>query len=128
MADFSIVNLKSDVKDSAPEFGLSPTLEARFAKQALDSKELGVSYQRVAAGQAHPLAHRHPEQPEELYVVIGGGGKVTLDGTTKDVNAWDVVRVAGPVVRSFEAGPEGLELLAFGQIHPEDSEIVQPAG
>jgi quercetin dioxygenase-like cupin family protein len=125
MADFTIVNLKSDVKDSAPAFGLSPALEARFAKGSLQAEHLGVSYQRIAAGEAPPFAHRHPEQPEELYVVVDGTGTITLDGAKKDVAAWDVIRVAGPVVRSFEAGPDGLELLAFGEIHPEDSEIVQ---
>jgi hypothetical protein len=32
---------------------------------------------------------------------------------------WDVVRVAPKVARAFEAGPEGLELIAIGGPKPE---------
>jgi uncharacterized cupin superfamily protein len=126
MAEFSIVNLQSDVEDSAPKFGFAPKLEARFAKRALDAKHLGVSYQRIAPDEKSPFAHRHSRQSEELYVVVAGDGRVKLDDEYRDVKAWDVVHVAGPVVRSWEAGADGLTLLAFGEIHPEDTEMVQP--
>ena len=127
MASFSIANLRSDVKDSAEQFGFSPTLEARFAKGVLEAEHLGVSYQRVAPDEKSPFAHKHPKQAEELYVVVAGDGRVVLDDEPRDVTTWDVVRVAGPVVRSFEAGPDGLTLLAFGEIHPDDAEIIPSA-
>ncbi len=126
MAEFSIVNLRTDVEDSALKFGFAPALEARFAKTALESKHLGVSYQRIAPDEVSPFAHRHGEQAEELYVIVGGSGRVKLDDEYRELREWDVVRVAGPVLRSFEAGSEGLELLAFGEIHPQDAEIVKP--
>jgi uncharacterized cupin superfamily protein len=126
MADFSIVNLLSDVEDSAPKFGLAPDLEARFAKHALEAKHLGVSYQRLAPGKSSPFAHRHGEQAEELYVVVAGSGAVVLDDEHRDLAAWDVVHVDGPVARSFEAGPDGLTLLAFGEIDRDDAEIIKP--
>ena len=127
MTDFSIANLRSDVEDSAQKFGFSPTLEARFGKKDLESERLSVSYQRVAPNETSPFAHRHKEQAEEIYVVVEGSGRVLLDGDAHDLEEWDAVRVAGPVVRSFEAGSDGLSILAFGEINPaNDAELIQP--
>jgi uncharacterized cupin superfamily protein len=127
MADFAIANLRSDVEDSAKQFGFSPTLEARFAKNALESQELSVSYQRIEPDETSPFAHRHKEQPEEIYVVVEGSGKVKLDGQEHDVKEWDAIRVSARVARAWEAGPEGLSILAFGQINPpNDFELIQP--
>ncbi|MEA2430170.1 MAG: hypothetical protein QOI19_643, partial [Thermoleophilaceae bacterium] len=50
MADYTIANLKGDVEDQAPQFGLSPDLEARFARQTLGLERSGLSYQRLAPG------------------------------------------------------------------------------
>ena len=127
MANYSIANLRADVEDSAQRFGFSPTLEARFGKKDLESERLSVSYQRVAPNEASPFAHRHKEQAEEIYVVVEGTGRVRLDGEAHDLEEWDAVRVAGPVVRSFEAGSDGLAILAFGEINPaNDAELIQP--
>lgn len=125
--EFSIANLRRDVEDSAARFGLPAGFEARFAKQALDARELGVSLQTLAPGQRSPFAHRHPEQPEELYVVVAGGGPITVDGAEHPLSAWDAVHVAGPATRSFAAGDEGLEVLAFGFLEPSDAEMIDLA-
>lgn len=124
MSGFSKTNLR-ELDDMAPKFGLPEGFEARFAKRALDATELAVSLQKLGPGQAQPFAHRHSEQPEELYVVVAGRGTITIDGEGVEIALWDVVRVAGPVTRSFAAGPDGLELLAFGRSSPSDAEIVQ---
>ena len=129
MTDFSIANLRSDVEDSAQKFGFSPALEARFGKKDLESQRLSVSYQRVAPNETSPFAHRHKEQVEEIYVVVQGSGRVQLDGESRQLKEWDAVRVAGPVVRSFEAGDDGLTILAFGEINPaNDADLIQPGG
>jgi hypothetical protein len=47
-------------------------------------------------------------------VILGGGGRVKLDDEVREVEQWDAVRVAPQTPRCFEAGPDGLELLAFG--------------
>ena len=57
--------------------------------------------------------HSHREQ-EEAYVVISGSGRIRLDDEIREIRQWDVIRVAPPVVRAFEAGPDGLDVIAVG--------------
>jgi mannose-6-phosphate isomerase-like protein (cupin superfamily) len=66
---------------------------------------------------------RHREQ-EEVYVVVAGSGRAKLDDEVIEIGAWDALRVAPAVIRSFEAGPEGLDVICIGSRKPEgrDSE------
>ena len=64
MAKYTVVNLKSDVKDMAPDFGLSPGLESRFARGPLACESSGLSYFRIAPGFRTPFGHKHDEQEE----------------------------------------------------------------
>ena len=59
--------------------------------------------------------------------MVSGSGRVRLDDEIVDVKQWDVLRVAPPVVRSFEGGPEGIEVIAIGSDRPEggDGEVVE---
>jgi mannose-6-phosphate isomerase-like protein (cupin superfamily) len=109
---FSIVNLK-DVEDAAEGFGFAPDMEARFAGGALDLEESGFSYQRLAPNFRTPWGHRH-ERQEELYLILSGSGRMKLDDQIIQVKPWDAIRVPSEQMRAFEAGDEGLELLAFG--------------
>jgi uncharacterized cupin superfamily protein len=119
---YGIVNLKQ-VEDSAVAFGLAPDLEARFARDALGCEQTGLSYQRLAPGARATFAHRHAAD-EEVYVVLSGSGSVQLDEDVVAVGRWDAVRVAPETVRAFAAGPDGLELLAFGTHRPDDVEML----
>jgi mannose-6-phosphate isomerase-like protein (cupin superfamily) len=110
---FAIKNLM-DIEDSGPVDGI----EARFGRKHLDSEHLGVSYFRYAPGVRSTVGHRHREQ-EEAYVVVSGSGRVKLDDEIVELRQWDVVRVAPRVARGFEAGPQGLELIAVGSDRPE---------
>jgi mannose-6-phosphate isomerase-like protein (cupin superfamily) len=114
----------TDVKDSAPEFGLGGDQEARFAKDDLDAEDTGVSHHRLKPGKRQPFGHRH-EQAEEVYVVLGGDGRFKLDDEIIDVATLDAIRIAPGVTRAFEAGPGGIEVLAFGPRHDGDGEIIQ---
>ncbi len=122
MPNYSIKNLK-EVDDSAA--GRGGDVEARFGRKHLDSEHLGVSYFRYGAGFKGPFGHRHREQ-EEAYVVVSGSGRVKLDDEVVDLQQWDVIRVAPDVVRAFEGGANGLELIAVGSDRPEggDGEMV----
>jgi mannose-6-phosphate isomerase-like protein (cupin superfamily) len=121
----SVRNLK-ELEDSAVGFGLSPQLEARFAREALGCEQSGLSYQRLAPGVRQSFAHRH-ERQEEIYVVVSGSGRVKLDDEIAELRQWDAVRVGPGTTRQFEAGPEGLEYLAFGapKVGRDDVEMIQ---
>jgi mannose-6-phosphate isomerase-like protein (cupin superfamily) len=121
MSDFSIVNLL-DVEDSVA--GRLDGLEGRFGRKHLESRDLGISHWRYAPNLRNPSGHHHREQ-EEAYVVVSGSGRILLGGEPRDIKQWDVVRVAPEVVRAFEAGPEGLELIAVGGPKPEGGDGVQ---
>jgi mannose-6-phosphate isomerase-like protein (cupin superfamily) len=112
-----------DVKDSAPEFGMGDIQEARFARGDLDAVETGVSHQRLKPGQRSPMGHKH-EEAEEVYVVMSGSGRMKLDDEIIDVVARDAIRVAPEVTRAFEAGPDGIEVLAVGAHHDGDGEVI----
>jgi mannose-6-phosphate isomerase-like protein (cupin superfamily) len=113
MSDYTHKNLKDDVADSAVKFGLSPDMEAHFAARDLELENAGVSYQRLAPNFRHPFGHSHNTQ-EELYVIVGGSGRLKLNDDVVELRRWDAVRVAPATLRGFEAGPDGLELLAYG--------------
>jgi mannose-6-phosphate isomerase-like protein (cupin superfamily) len=120
MSSYSVKNLM-DVEDSAA--ARTSDVEARFARKHLDSKELGVSYFRYAPNYRSRMGHSHREQ-EEAYVVVGGAGRIKLDDEILDLSQWDVVRVSPEVVRAFEGGPQGLEIIAIGGTKPEDGDGV----
>ena len=120
MTSFATVNLL-EVEDSVGD--RAPGIEGRFARKHLDSRDLGVSLFSYAPNLRSPVAHSHREQ-EEAYVVIGGSGRVLLDGEIQELRQWDVLRVAPEVTRSFEGGPEGLQLIAVGGPRPGDGDGV----
>jgi quercetin dioxygenase-like cupin family protein len=117
---FAAVNLL-ELEDSVGD--RVPGLEARFARTQLDSRDLGVSLFRYAPDLRSPFGHSHREQ-EEAYVVVAGSGRVLLDGEVQELHQWDVVRVSPEVLRAFEAGPEGLDVIAIGGPKPEDGDGV----
>ncbi|HEX7627221.1 MAG TPA: cupin domain-containing protein [Gaiellaceae bacterium] len=123
MSKYAIVNIK-DLEDMAVKFGMSPNMEARFGRSATDAKQGGFSYQRFAPGFRQPFGHRHTKQ-EEVYVVLSGSGRVTLESETRDIRKWDAIRVAPATARAFESGDEGLELLVFGAGESGDAEILE---
>jgi uncharacterized cupin superfamily protein len=123
MGSFTIINLK-EIDDSAREH--EPGLEGRMARKHLDSEHLGISYFRYEPGVRSPMAHSHREQ-EEAYVVIGGSGRIRLDDEVHDLRQWDIVRVSPETVRAFEAGHEGLEIIAAGSNRPEGGDGVVAA-
>ena len=124
MSSYTIKNLM-DVEDSAG--GRAPGLEGRFARKYLDSEHLGVSYWRYAPGVRSPVGHSHREQ-EEAYVVVAGSGRIRLDDEVQPLRQWDVIRVSPETVRAFEAGDDGLVLIAIGADRPEGGDgVVTPA-
>ena len=103
-----------ELPDVSPE---AVQIQWRFARDALGSPELGVSRFTYEPGARMPWGHRHREQ-EEAYFVIGGSGRAKLGDEIVELKPSDVLRVAPEVIRSFEAGPEGLDMLCIGGRKP----------
>jgi mannose-6-phosphate isomerase-like protein (cupin superfamily) len=114
----------TDVKDSAPEFGLGEDMEARFAKDDLDAEKTGCSHHRLKPGKRQAFGHKH-EEAEEIYVVLGGDGRLKLDDEIIEIGTLDAIRIAPDVTRALEAGPGGIEILAFGPRYDGDGELIQ---
>jgi uncharacterized cupin superfamily protein len=112
-----------DVEDSAVKHGLNETQEARFARADLGAQQTGLNYLIVKPGQREAFAHRHREA-EEIYVVLAGSGRVKLDDELVELATMDAVRVSPGTARSFQAGPDGLEVLVFGPHVEGDGEMV----
>ncbi len=121
--DYTIRNLH-ETEDLAPKFGFSETQEARFPREDLNAQTIGLAFHVVKPGRRQAFAHRH-DQAEEIYVVLSGGGRIKLDEEVHDLRPLDAIRVAPQVARAFEAGPDGLQLLAFGPRHAGDGEIMR---
>ena len=126
MAEYTHKNLRDDVEDMAPQYGLGPIMEARFARVALECERTGISYQKLAPNARVPFGHRHAEQ-EEIYVVLSGSGRAKVDDEIVALRPLDALRVAPATFRALEAGPDGLELIAFGGPRSEgdDAEMRQ---
>jgi uncharacterized cupin superfamily protein len=121
MPDYTKKNLR-EVEDAAVKHGFSETQMARFAGADLDCEKIGLALEGVKPGARQAFGHRH-EEDEEVYVVIEGSGRMRLGEEVIEVGRLDAIRVAPGVMRAFEAGPGGLELLAFGTHHEGDGEI-----
>ena len=119
---YTLVKLR-EIDDFAPEHGFGETQEARFAGEALGCRQVGISLQRIKPDRRQAFGHSHAED-EEVYVALSGGGRIRLDDEVIELAPMDAIRVAPGVKRAFEAGPEGLELLAFGTHREGDAQVV----
>jgi len=120
MSDHTIVNLK-ELEDVVS--ARVPGIEGRFGRTSLESDHLGISLFRYGPGVRGSTGHHHREQ-EEAYIVIAGSGRIKLDDDIFEIDRLDAIRVAPEVTRMFEAGSDGLELLAFGPQHEGDGDLI----
>jgi mannose-6-phosphate isomerase-like protein (cupin superfamily) len=121
VAGYTKLNLSEDVEDFAPKFGMGDVLNAHFAREAIEATKFGLSLQRLKPNQRLPFGHKHDEQ-EEVYVVVGGSGRLKVDDEILELGQWDAVRVDPELVRNLEAGPDGMDVLAFGAPGVRDTE------
>ena len=113
-----------DVTDLAVQYGMQDVGETRYLREEVGAENVGLSLYRLTPGRRLGFGHRH-ERVEELYLALSGSGRIKIDDELVEVRPLDVVRVAPAAVREFEAGPEGLELLATGAHVEGDGEMVQ---
>ena len=126
MPGYTKKNLKSDVEDSAPKFGMAPDMRAHFASRDLELSTSGAAYEWREPNSRTPFGHHHTQQ-EELYVVVEGSGRIKLDDDVVELAQFDAVRISPEVMRNVEAGPDGIGIICFGapRIEGDPQEEVQ---
>jgi uncharacterized cupin superfamily protein len=90
--------------------------------RAAGSRLSGLQHVTVPPGRRSSVRHCH-SQDDELFVVLEGGGEVLLGDERHPVRPGSVVArpPATGVAHTFEAGPDGLVLLAYGTREPADT-------
>jgi mannose-6-phosphate isomerase-like protein (cupin superfamily) len=124
MPGYTKTNLK-DVENVAPKFGMPDELQARFARSALEGETLGLSHMQLEPNFRIPFGHKHEAQ-EEVYVIVRGSARVKVEDEIVELGEWDAIRFDKNTMRDVEAGPDGVEYLAFGAgTDPMDAEMEQ---
>jgi mannose-6-phosphate isomerase-like protein (cupin superfamily) len=122
MSSYTKKNLR-DVENQAPNFGMPGEMDARFARTDIEGETLGLSIMKLDPGFRIPFGHKHVGQ-EEVYVVVRGSGHVKVGDEVVELREWDAIRFDKGTMRNMEAGPEGIEYLAFGAgTDPTDAEM-----
>jgi len=124
MSDHMRVNLKQ-VKDMAPEFGMGGQIEARFAREDLGLEKTGMTHFTLAPDFRVPFGHKHGEH-EEVYVVLSGSARIKIEEEILELAQWDAISVPGSAMRNLEGGPEGAEVIAFGERAGPDDSTMEP--
>lgn len=114
-----------EVEDQARSFQMPDELQARFARTPLGGATFGLTLFALEPNFRIPFGHRHEGQ-EEVYVVVRGSARVKVDGEVVELREWDAIRFDNDAMRQVEAGPDGVEYLAFSAgDDPRDAELVQ---
>ncbi|MQA73500.1 MAG: cupin domain-containing protein [Solirubrobacterales bacterium] len=121
-AGYTLKNL-GEVEDMAAKHGFGEIGEARFANADLDTEGTGISFHRLRPNKRQGFGHRH-EGAEEVYVVLSGSGRVKLEDEIVELSALDALRIAPRTARALEAGPDGMEVIAFGPRRQGDAEML----
>ena len=88
-------------------------MKARFARNPIGGETLGLSLFTLDPNFRIPFGHKHVSQ-EEVYVIVRGSGRIRVEDEIVDVGQWDAIRFDKDTMRAVEAGPEGIEYVAFG--------------
>jgi uncharacterized cupin superfamily protein len=126
MADYTRVNLRSDVEDMAPKHGMGG-IESRFARRNLELGNSGVSFFRLEPGYRTPFGHTHSEQ-EEVYVVVSGSAQIGVDDEVVVLSQWDALRIPAGAMHAMQGGSDGAEILAFGAPNTENKDAEMKPG
>jgi mannose-6-phosphate isomerase-like protein (cupin superfamily) len=113
----------SEVENQAPKFDMPAEMDARFARSALEGETLGLTLMKLAPNFRIPFGHKHQAQ-EEIYVVVRGSARIKVEDEIVELGEWDAIRFDMDTMRNVEAGPAGVEYLAFGAgTDPTDAEM-----
>jgi quinol monooxygenase YgiN len=121
---FSIFDATDLCKDTQllERYDLDDVGEARYIREHLDAVQIGLTHYRLRSGRRQGWAHRDMVA-EEIYVAVSGSGRIKVEELF-ELRPLDAIRVAPASARELEAGPNGLEVLAFGSHSPGDGDLV----
>jgi mannose-6-phosphate isomerase-like protein (cupin superfamily) len=124
VGEYTKANLRDEVENQSPKHGMPDELEARFARSAIGGETLGLTLFTLAPGFRMPFGHKHEDQ-EEVYVIVRGSARIKVDGEVVEAGQWDAIRFDNDTMRNVEAGPDGVEYLAFSAgDDPRDADMV----
>ena len=118
-------NLVRDVDNESPRSGCRRSWRPALAARPSGAKMLGLSLMKLAPGFRVPFGQKHEGQ-EEVYVVLLGvrAPAVKVEDEIVELGELDAIRLDR--MCAVEAGPDGVEYLAFGaRDDPRDAELVQ---
>jgi len=121
MSTYTIKNIRES-KDYAPDFGFAELGQAIFPREELGATEASFAYHVLNPGKRHGFGHKHVDA-EEIALVVRGNGRLKLDDEIIELRELDAIRIAPEVMRAFEAGPDGMEIIVFGARHEGDGEM-----
>jgi quercetin dioxygenase-like cupin family protein len=109
---YAKVNIDA-IEDIAPRFGMDALGETHPLRGPLGAQGIGAMHYRWKPGKRTSFGHTHTES-EEIYLVLKGSGRMKVDDDIVDLSERDVLYVSPQSMREWEAGDDGLELVAFG--------------
>jgi len=81
---------------------------------AAGAKGVGLNRIRIEPGRLSTPPHSH-NRAEEIFFVLGGSGLLWQDEAVCEIRVGDtIVELADSAEHTFRAGPDGLDVLAFG--------------
>ena len=94
------------------------------------AESVRVGLQRIQIDPGHWSTPAHSEgAEEEIFFVLGGSGLSWQDGEVYEVGPGDcLVHLAQEQAHTLRAGPDGLDVLAFGQRIPHGNTFLPRAG
>ncbi len=113
-----------DSENVAPKYGMGDMGESRFLRTDLGAERIGMGHYKMNPGRRIGFGHRHGES-EEIYVILAGSGRFKIEDEIVAVSVKDVVYCPPDSMREWEAGPDGLEMIAFGG-HADNESEMQP--
>jgi mannose-6-phosphate isomerase-like protein (cupin superfamily) len=88
----------------------------KLAADELAVESFGMQVLDFPAGFDQYPEHDHAdERMEEVYVVLRGSARFTIDGEEVPLDETQMLRIAPDAKRSLEPGPGGVRILAIGR-------------
>jgi mannose-6-phosphate isomerase-like protein (cupin superfamily) len=94
--------------------GEGPGGAVRFTRKALGARAFGFNHITLPA---NATGHEHDEtgsNQEEVYVVLGGSGRMRIDGDEVELKPGRLLRIDPGSTRCPTAGEAGLTFITFG--------------